>query len=243
LFAVALATALARVAALETELKTTTEALKDANNAKVSADKAAKAAETKSKKAEKALAEATQKQAKSEQAVVEQLDAICMSIGSKCFILSLCLAKVTSIDMLLLAYLYFCDVANKLGEVWKLWQESAKDRLLDAVEVLESNWRLARDVLQRTRHVLTRMFVGLFPRKKDELPAGNLRKLVEAFDTIEDPVLAVTPRPTLGPKCYHTHTKRNLNPKFPYIFTRSHIKIFSSATSLQITTSISILKG
>jgi hypothetical protein len=35
------------------------------------------------------------------------------------------------------------------------------------------------------------MFVGLFPRKKDELPAGNLRKLVEAFDTIEDPVLAM----------------------------------------------------
>jgi hypothetical protein len=35
------------------------------------------------------------------------------------------------------------------------------------------------------------MFVGLFPRKKDELPASNLRKLVEAFDTIEDPVLAM----------------------------------------------------
>jgi hypothetical protein len=44
---------------LETELKTTTEALKDANTAKVSADKAAKAAETKAKKAEKALAKAT----------------------------------------------------------------------------------------------------------------------------------------------------------------------------------------
>jgi hypothetical protein len=35
------------------------------------------------------------------------------------------------------------------------------------------------------------MFVRLFPRKKDELPTGNLRKLVEAFDTIEDPVLAM----------------------------------------------------
>jgi hypothetical protein len=35
------------------------------------------------------------------------------------------------------------------------------------------------------------MFVRLFLRKKDELPAGNLRKLVEAFDTIEDPVLAM----------------------------------------------------
>jgi hypothetical protein len=35
------------------------------------------------------------------------------------------------------------------------------------------------------------MFVWLFPKKKDELPAGNLQKLVEAFDTIEDPVLAM----------------------------------------------------
>jgi hypothetical protein len=92
--------------------------------------------------------------------------------------------------MLCLSYLYFCDASEKLGEVWKLWQGNAKDPLLDAVDVLESNWKLARDVLQRTRHVLICMFVGLFP-KKDELPADNLRKLVEAFDNIEDPVLVM----------------------------------------------------
>jgi hypothetical protein len=33
------------------------------------------------------------------------------------------------------------------------------------------------------------MFVELFSRKRDELPADNLKKLVEAFDTVEDPVL------------------------------------------------------
>jgi hypothetical protein len=113
------------------------------------------------------LAEIAQKQSNREGAVVERLDTICTSVGSKCFILSLCLAKVTSVDMLLLAYLYFCDAVEKLGEVWKLRQESAKDPLLDAVQVLESNWRLARDVLQRARHVLTRMFIGLFLRKQD----------------------------------------------------------------------------
>jgi Skp family chaperone for outer membrane proteins len=91
LFAVALATALARVVALETKLKTTTEALKDANTAKVSAEKAAKEAETNAKNTEKALAEANQKQANREQAVVEWLDEICTSVGSKCFVLSLCL--------------------------------------------------------------------------------------------------------------------------------------------------------
>jgi hypothetical protein len=43
--------------------------------------------------------------------------------------------------------MYFCDASEQLGEVWKLWLESAKDPLLDAVDVLESNWRLVRDVL------------------------------------------------------------------------------------------------
>jgi hypothetical protein len=35
------------------------------------------------------------------------------------------------------------------------------------------------------------MFVGLFPKKRDEMLANNLWKLVVAFDTIEDPVLAM----------------------------------------------------
>jgi hypothetical protein len=147
LLAAALDQSLACVAALEAKLKTIAEALKDANAAKVSADKAAKAVETKAKSAEKALAEAAQKQTKREQAVVEILDTICTSVGSKYFVLSFCFAEITSIDMLLLAYLYFCDAVEKLGEVWKLWKESAKDPLLDALDILESNWKLARDVL------------------------------------------------------------------------------------------------
>jgi hypothetical protein len=35
------------------------------------------------------------------------------------------------------------------------------------------------------------MFIGLFPRKKDELPVSNLRKLVKAFDTVEDLILVM----------------------------------------------------
>jgi hypothetical protein len=35
------------------------------------------------------------------------------------------------------------------------------------------------------------MFVGLFLMKKDEMPADSLQKLVEAFDTIKDPILAM----------------------------------------------------
>jgi hypothetical protein len=35
------------------------------------------------------------------------------------------------------------------------------------------------------------MFIGLFPKKRDKMPSENLRKLVAAFDTIEDPVRAM----------------------------------------------------
>jgi hypothetical protein len=61
------------------------------------------------------LAEIAQKQSHHEGAVVELLDAICTFVGSKFFVLSLCLAKVISVDMLFLAYLYFCDAAEQLA--------------------------------------------------------------------------------------------------------------------------------
>jgi hypothetical protein len=37
--------------------------------------------------------------------------------------------------------------------------------------------------------MLPSLFVELFPRKKKDMPTTNLRKLVEAFDTLEDPTL------------------------------------------------------
>jgi hypothetical protein len=39
-----------------------------------------------------------------------------------------------------------------------------------------------------------RMFVGLWPKKKAEMPVDNLKKLVEAFDTLEDPILMMKGR-------------------------------------------------
>jgi hypothetical protein len=63
--------------------------------------------------------------------------------------------------------------------------------LLAAVDLLESNWKLVQEVLQLTRRVLMGMFVGLWPKKKEEMPVDNLKKLAEAFDTLEDPVLAM----------------------------------------------------
>jgi hypothetical protein len=37
--------------------------------------------------------------------------------------------------------------------------------------------------------VLTLLFFELFSKKKNDFPARNLRKLVKAFDTLEDPTL------------------------------------------------------
>jgi hypothetical protein len=59
------------------------------------------------------------------------------------------------------------------------------------VDVLEYNWKLVQNILQRVRHVLICLFPGLFPKKRSEIPADNLWRLVKAFDTIADPVRAI----------------------------------------------------
>jgi hypothetical protein len=42
-----------------------------------------------------------------------------------------------------------------------------------------------------TRRVLTRIFVGLWPKKKADMPAVDLKKLAAIFDTAEDPILSM----------------------------------------------------
>jgi hypothetical protein len=39
------------------------------------------------------------------------------------------------------------------------------------VDLLESNWKLVQNVLQLTHHVLIRMFVGFWQKKRKEMPA------------------------------------------------------------------------
>jgi hypothetical protein len=100
--------------------------------------------------------------------------------------------------MLLFADIYslslafsFCGPAEKIGVSLGLRQPDTEDPLLAAVDLLESNWMLIQEVLQLTHRVLMRMFVGLWPKKKAEMPVDNLKKLAEAFDTLEDPVLTM----------------------------------------------------
>jgi hypothetical protein len=38
------------------------------------------------------------------------------------------------------------------------------------------------------------MFVGLWPKKRADMPADDLKKLAAAFDTVEDPILLMKSR-------------------------------------------------
>jgi hypothetical protein len=91
--------------------------------------------------------------------------------------------------------LFLRGAAEKIGESWKLRQPNTEDPLLAAVDLLEFYWKLVEDVLQLTRRMLTRTFIVLWLNKKEEMPVDNLWKLLEAFDTLEDPMLAMKRRP------------------------------------------------
>jgi hypothetical protein len=60
---------------------------------------------------------------------------------------------------------------------------------MTAVDLLEANWISIQEIFELVSRVLTRMFVGLWPKKKAEVPKDDLKKLAKTFDTTEDPIL------------------------------------------------------
>jgi hypothetical protein len=60
---------------------------------------------------------------------------------------------------------------------------------MTTVNLLEANWISIQEIFELVSCVLTRMFIGLWPKKKAEAPRDDLRKLAKAFDTTEDPIL------------------------------------------------------
>jgi hypothetical protein len=63
-----------------------------------------------------------------------------------------------------------------------------------AMNLLESNWISIQEIFDLASHVLTRIFVGLWPKQKADVPAVDLKKLATAFDTPEDPILLMKSR-------------------------------------------------
>jgi hypothetical protein len=57
------------------------------------------------------------------------------------------------------------------------------------VNLLEANWISVREIFELVNRVLTRIFVGLWPKQKAEVPDNDVKKLAKAFDTTDDPIL------------------------------------------------------
>jgi hypothetical protein len=58
-----------------------------------------------------------------------------------------------------------------------------------AVNLLEANWISVQEIFELASRVLTRIFVGLWPKQKVEVLETDLKKLAKAFDTPDDPIL------------------------------------------------------
>jgi hypothetical protein len=63
------------------------------------------------------------------------------------------------------------------------------DPLLAAVCLLEANWISIQEIFELVNRALTRIFVGLWPKQKVEVP--DLKNLAKAFDTPDDPILVM----------------------------------------------------
>jgi hypothetical protein len=68
------------------------------------------------------------------------------------------------------------------------------DPLQAAINLLESNWISIQEIFELASHVLTQIFVGLWPKQKADMPAADLKKLATAFNTPEDPILLMKSR-------------------------------------------------
>jgi hypothetical protein len=63
------------------------------------------------------------------------------------------------------------------------------DPLMAAVSLLEAKWISVREIFELVNRVLTRIFVGLWPKPKAEVPDNDVKKLAQDFDTTDDPIL------------------------------------------------------
>jgi hypothetical protein len=113
-FVATLATANARIASLEAELKASQKAYDAATTAKTIAEKSQKSAIPKAKKAEKASADANKEHAQREQDVAERLHTMSSAAESKIFdlflYLRLLLHSCTCCHLSLFFLFYFCRI-------------------------------------------------------------------------------------------------------------------------------------
>jgi hypothetical protein len=96
-------------------------------------------------------------------------------------------------DMCFFFYLCFLGCLEHTGVSFASFQPD-DNSLMAAVNLLESNWISIQEIFKLVSRVLTRMFVGLWPKQKTEVPDADLKKLAKAFDTPDDPILLMKGR-------------------------------------------------
>jgi hypothetical protein len=68
------------------------------------------------------------------------------------------------------------------------------DPLMAAVNLLEANWISIQEIFELASRVLTRIFIGLWPKQRAEVPKTDFKKLAKVFDTPDDPILLMKGR-------------------------------------------------
>jgi hypothetical protein len=63
-----------------------------------------------------------------------------------------------------------------------------------AVNLLEANWISVQEIFELVSRMLTRIFIGLWPKQRADMPDNDLKKLAKAFDTPNDPILLMKGR-------------------------------------------------
>jgi hypothetical protein len=90
-------------------------------------------------------------------------------------------------------YLYFLGCVEHTGVSPSSLQPD-DDSLMAAVNLLDANWISVQEIFELASRVLTRIFVGLWPNQKEDMPVDDLRKLAKVFDTPEDLILSMKSR-------------------------------------------------
>jgi hypothetical protein len=174
---------------LEAEFKASQKAYDIATAAKAIAEKSQKSALAKAKKAEKALADANKEHAQREQPVAERLHTMSTAAESKFFDLSfyfrLLLHWCTCCHLSLFSF----SICAEFTGVSPSTLQSDDDPLMNAVNLLEENWISIQETFELVGRVLSRLFAGLWPKKRAAPPKDNLTELAKSFDTTEDPTL------------------------------------------------------
>jgi hypothetical protein len=90
-------------------------------------------------------------------------------------------------------YLCFLDYIEHTGIPLTSAQPD-DDSLMAAVSLLEANWNSIQAIFGLASGILTRIFIGLWPKQKAVVENADLKKLIKAFNTPEDPILVLKGR-------------------------------------------------